>query len=47
MAHRVLDDGLGTDDALREAEIAGLRTPAYAEKRLTISYAARKLQQPS
>jgi uncharacterized protein (TIGR01244 family) len=32
MVHRVLNDGVGIDQALEEAEVAGLRTPEYAEK---------------
>jgi uncharacterized protein (TIGR01244 family) len=32
MVHRVLEDGLGVDEALAEATEAGLRTPEYAEK---------------
>jgi uncharacterized protein (TIGR01244 family) len=32
MVHRVLDDGLGIDAALEEAQAIGLRTPEYVEK---------------
>jgi uncharacterized protein (TIGR01244 family) len=32
MAHRVLDEGVGIDQALEEAKAAGLRTPGYVEK---------------
>jgi len=31
-AHRVLDDGLSIDDAMKEAKEVGLRTPAFDEK---------------
>lgn len=32
MVHRVLNDGVGIDQALEEAKTAGLRTPEYIEK---------------
>jgi uncharacterized protein (TIGR01244 family) len=32
MVHRVLDDGLGIEAALEEAQAIGLRTPEYIEK---------------
>lgn len=32
LAHRVLDGGLGYEDALAEAKIVGLKTPAYEQK---------------
>jgi protein tyrosine phosphatase (PTP) superfamily phosphohydrolase (DUF442 family) len=32
LAHRVLDDGVAWESALREAEIVGLKSPAFREK---------------
>jgi uncharacterized protein (TIGR01244 family) len=32
LAHRVLDHGVGYEDALKEAETVGLKLPAYTEK---------------
>jgi uncharacterized protein (TIGR01244 family) len=32
MVHRVLNDGVGIDQALKEAQTAGLRTPEYIER---------------
>jgi hypothetical protein len=32
MVHRVLNDGVGIDQALAEAQTAGLRTPEYVER---------------
>jgi protein tyrosine phosphatase (PTP) superfamily phosphohydrolase (DUF442 family) len=32
LAHRVLDDGVAYEDALREAETVGLKNPAFREK---------------
>jgi uncharacterized protein (TIGR01244 family) len=40
MVHRVLNDGVGIDQALDEAKTAGLRTPEYIEK--AMDYIRRK-----
>ncbi len=52
-AHRVLDGGISPEEALREAKMAGLRTPEYlkaaveyVEKTQKVA-AAEKLQHPS
>ena len=34
LAHRVLDEGVPVDEAMKEARQVGLRTPAYLEKAL-------------
>ena len=44
MAHRVLDDGLGIEEAAAEAKTVGMRLPAYEEK--AREYIKRTQSQP-